>query len=86
MLEDYATLEETEGERIVFANGSFMAVCPWWATWPFEILVLSKIHRRALVDLSPEEQNALAEVLSEVTKRYDNLFETHFPYSKSVLL
>lgn len=82
MLEDYATLEEVEEERIVFENGSFMVVCPWWATWPFEVMVVSKLHRRALVDLSVEEQGMLADALAEVTRRYDNLFETQFPYSK----
>ena len=82
MLEDYATLESTSGERTVFENGTFIAICPWWATWPFEVMVVSKIHKRALVDFSEPEQKALAEVLAEVTRRYDNLFETQFPYSK----
>lgn len=81
MLEDYATLEQTQKDRIVFENGSFLAVCPWWATWPFEVMILSKLHRRALVDFSAEEQVALAEAICEVTRRYDNLFETQFPYS-----
>lgn len=81
MLEDYATLEQTQTERIVFENGSFLAVCPWWAVWPFEVMIVSKLHRRALVDFSAEEQRALAEAISEVTRRYDNLFETQFPYS-----
>lgn len=81
MLEDYATLESTQRERIVFESGTFLAVCPWWATWPFEVMVVSKVHKRALVDFDQGEQLALAEVISEVTRRYDNLFETQFPYS-----
>lgn len=84
MLEEYATLESTSGERTVFSNGHFLAVCPWWATWPFEVMILSKSHRRALVDLSSEEQADLAEAIAEVTRRYDNLFETQFPYSMGV--
>ncbi|KAI9662981.1 MAG: galactose-1-phosphate uridyl transferase [Bathelium mastoideum] len=81
LLEDYAQLEVEKQERVVYENPAFLAVCPWWATWPFEVMVISKKHRRALVDLSEEEQMQLAEVLQEVTRRYDNLFETHFPYS-----
>ena len=81
MLEDYATLEATMGERIVFENGSFMALCPWWAVWPFEVMIVSKLHRRAIVEFSDEEKLALAETIAEVTRRYDNLFETQFPYS-----
>ena len=82
LLEDYAKLESEKGERTVFENNSFWAGCPWWATWPFEIMVIAKSHRRALVDFSTDEKTDLAEAIAEVTIRYDNLFETSFPYSK----
>lgn len=81
MLEDYAALESSKKERIVFENESFIAVCPWWGVWPFETMIVSKKHKRALVDFNNEEQVELAEAIAEVTRRYDNLFETHFPYS-----
>jgi UDPglucose--hexose-1-phosphate uridylyltransferase len=82
MLEDYAKLEIEKEERVVFQNTSFLVVCPWWATWPFEVMILSKKHKRALVDLNDSERTDFAEAISEVTRRYDNLFETSFPYSK----
>ncbi len=82
LLEDYAKLESEKAERTVFENNSFWAGCPWWATWPFEIMVVAKSHKRALVDLSQQEKEDLSEVMSEITRRYDNLFETSFPYSK----
>ena len=82
MLEDYAKLESEKGERTVYENDSFWAGCPWWGTWPFEIMVVPRAHKRALVDLFPKEKEDLAEVISEITRRYDNLFETSFPYSK----
>jgi UDPglucose--hexose-1-phosphate uridylyltransferase len=85
MLEDYAALEMEKGERVVFANQAFVAVCPWWATWPFEVMIVARKHRRALVDFDDKEREMLAEVIAEVTRRYDNLFETHFPYSKPYL-
>ena len=84
LLEDYAKLEVEKEERIVFCNCSFLAVCPWWATWPFEVMVIARKHKRALVDLDEEEQKELAECLAEVTRRYDNLFETQFPYSMGI--
>ena len=43
MLEEYATLESTAGERTVYENSHFIAVCPWWATWPFEVMICGKI-------------------------------------------
>jgi len=47
-------------------------------------MILAKSHRRALVDLSGDEQQDLAEAIAEVTRRYDNLFETQFPYSMGI--
>lgn len=82
LLEDYAKLESEKGERTVYENSSFWAGCPWWGTWPFEIMVVAKSHKRALVDMDAREKEDLAEVVAEVTRRYDNLFETSFPYSE----
>ena len=84
MLEDYATLESKKQERVVFENEAFLVVCPWWATWPFETMVVSKKHKRALVDLDNSEKGQLAEAIAEITRRYDNLFETSFPYSMGI--
>jgi len=84
MLEDYARLESEKKERLVFDNDSFVAVCPWWGTWPFETMIISRQHKRALVDLDEKEKEHLAEAIAEVTRRYDNLFETSFPYSMGI--
>ncbi len=81
LLEDYAKLESDRQERVVFENAAFLALCPWWAIWPFEVMIVAKKHKRALVDLDDDESLSLAEAISEVTRRYDNLFETRFPYS-----
>ncbi|KAJ5914299.1 Galactose-1-phosphate uridylyltransferase [Penicillium tannophilum] len=84
MLEDYAALESLKQERVVFENESFVVVVPWWATWPFETMIISRTHKRALVDLSESDTTLLAEAIAEITRRYDNLFETHFPYSMGI--
>ena len=84
LLVDYASLESLQKERTVFENSAFIACCPWWAIWPFEIMIISRGHRRALPDFSEAESELLAEAIAEVTRRYDNLFETQFPYSMGV--
>lgn len=84
LLEDYAKLECETVERVVFENQRFVVVCPWWAVWPFEVMIIAKKHKRALPDLDHVDQEALAEAIGEVTRRYDNLFETHFPYSMGI--
>lgn len=84
LLEDYVKVEMEKEERIVFQNKSFLVVCPWWATWPFEVMIVSKEHKRALVDLNEDERLEFAEAVAEVTRRYDNLFQTSFPYSSGI--
>lgn len=84
LLVDYAGLEKEKGERVVWQNDLFLVVCPWWATWPFEVMILPTEHVRSLVNLSEQEQKQLAEAIAEVTRRYDNLFETSFPYSMGI--
>jgi UDPglucose--hexose-1-phosphate uridylyltransferase len=81
LLCDYGSLEERLGDRVVTQNEGFLAVVPFWAVWPFETLVLSRRHLGGLCDLSRMERSALAEILQEVTTRYDRLFATSFPYS-----
>lgn len=84
MLVDYATLEQEKGERIIYSNDTFILVCPWWAVWPFETMILPTKHIRSLVDLNVAEATHLAEAIAEATRRYDNLFETSFPYSMGI--
>ncbi|KAG6878763.1 hypothetical protein C0993_008062 [Termitomyces sp. T159_Od127] len=71
--------------RVVVANDHWLALVPWWATWPFEIMLLPyKRHIPSIAELSPEEQSSLAQILSKVTIRYDNLFSCSFPYSMGI--
>jgi UDPglucose--hexose-1-phosphate uridylyltransferase len=81
LLCDYGATELANGERIVFANDHFVALVPWWAVWPFEVLLLSRRHAGALPEFSSDERNALADALRRITTRFDNLFETSFPYT-----
>ena len=77
----YLELELARKERIVCANDGFVALVPFWAVWPFETMVLSRRHAASLVDLSDSERFLLADLLRRLTIRYDNLFESPFPYS-----
>ncbi|HEX4029424.1 MAG TPA: UDP-glucose--hexose-1-phosphate uridylyltransferase [Terracidiphilus sp.] len=81
LLCDYLETERQSGERIVFENAHFTALVPWWAVWPFEVLLLSRRHAGAFSDFAREERDALAEALNRITIRFDNLFETSFPYT-----
>ena len=77
----YLILELESRERIVCENEGFVALVPYWAVWPFEALVLSRRHVSSLGGLTEKEQDHLADILRRLTIRYDNLFDTAFPYS-----
>jgi UDPglucose--hexose-1-phosphate uridylyltransferase len=81
MLLDYAGLEAERGERIVVENGGWLAVVPYWAVWPFETLLLPRRQVLRLPDLSGAERDALSDLLKRLLTKYDNLFESSFPYS-----
>jgi UDPglucose--hexose-1-phosphate uridylyltransferase len=80
-LADYLALELQEGTRIVVSNEHFVALVPFWAVWPFETLVISRRPAAALPDLAADERAGLADILKQLTTRYDNLFQVSFPYS-----
>ena len=81
LLCDYLELETQKGIRMVVENAHFAAVVPFWAVWPFEVLLLSRRHARDLESLDPAMRAGLADILKQLTTRYDNLFEISFPYS-----
>jgi UDPglucose--hexose-1-phosphate uridylyltransferase len=73
--------ELKDGSRIVVQNDHWAALVPFWAVWPFEILLLPRRHVRRLPELTDAERQSLADILRRLLIRYDNLFETSFPYS-----
>lgn len=81
LLVDYAKRELEQKERIVVETAHWVAVVPYWAVWPFETLLLPKAHVKRLTELSAEQRQDLAVILKKLTTKYDNLFETSFPYS-----
>ena len=81
LLLDYAEKEQEQEERIVVETEHWLAVVPYWASWPFETLLMPKTHTPGfkLEDCSQRED--LARAIKTLTTRYDNLFECSFPYS-----
>jgi len=81
LLVDYAAAESIESTRVILENDHWLACVPYWATWPFETMILPKRRVLRMPELATEERNALAEVLKRLLTQYDNLFDTPFPYS-----
>lgn len=81
LLTDYLELELEARERIVAQNDSWVAMVPFWAIWPFELLVLPRKHCGTLHELDAAHRDGLAEILKTVTAGYNRVFDTPFPYS-----
>lgn len=81
LLVDYLQQELERQERVVLADEHWVVVVPYWATWPFEALLLPRRHVLRLPDLTDAERDSLARVLKLFLTKYDNVFETSFPYS-----
>jgi len=77
----YAALETKQRERLVLEDDHWLVVVPYWAIWPFEALLLPRRPVLRLPDLTAPERESLARTLKRLLTRYDNLFETSFPYS-----
>ena len=81
LLLDYVRQEVEKQERVVCQNNHWVVVVPYWAAWPFETLLLPLFDVQSLDSISDQQTESLAEIIGEITTRYDNLFETSFPYS-----
>ena len=81
LLCDYLKLEEIEKSRIVCSNEAFVVMVPYWAVWPFEVLVCSRRHLGTLPEIKGSEASQLAAILKQIVSTYDRVFEVPFPYS-----
>ncbi len=75
---DYISLELKQKERIVFETDRFAAVVPFWAVWPFEVLIAPKSHLASLAEFDENDIMDFAKALKKITVKYDNLFEILF--------
>ncbi|MBN1378151.1 MAG: UDP-glucose--hexose-1-phosphate uridylyltransferase [Gammaproteobacteria bacterium] len=81
LLLDYVKTEIELDQRIIEKSNEWVALVPYWAIWPFELLLVPINPARHLDDLSAAQKSDLALILKKITSRYDNLFQCSFPYS-----
>ena len=81
LLCDYVALEGRQQVRVVSENDGFVALVPFWAIWPFEVLVCSRRHVGSMNDFTAEDGRHLSDILQRITSTYDKVFGIPFPYS-----
>ena len=84
LLEDYLKQELKIRERIIFENRAFVVLTPFWAIWPYEVMIIPKNPQKSINELRNEETILFSEAISVVTKIYDKLFNCSFPYSSGI--
>ncbi len=84
LLVDYVEKEMARGERVIFSNDSFAAVVPFWAVWPYEAMILPLTPLKSIDDMTDKQVSDLSDALKRMGTRFDNLFQTSFPYSMGI--
>ncbi len=84
LLADYLKLELEKRERIVYENDGFVVLVPFWAIWPYETMIIPKKRLRNLLHFETPDITNFADVIRNITVRYDNLFKVSFPYSAGI--
>ncbi|ARV16191.1 UDP-glucose--hexose-1-phosphate uridylyltransferase [Polaribacter sp. SA4-12] len=84
LLGDYLTQELEKKERIIFENDGFVVLVPFWAIWPFEAMIVPKKHQANILEMNEEEALQYGEAIAVLTKAYDKIFNTSFPYSSGI--
>ena len=70
--------------RIVAADEHFVAYVPFAARFPAEICLCARRHVRTLLDLTAAELDSLANIVSIVRRKYDNLYGFLLPLMMAV--
>jgi len=84
LLGDYLAQELEKQERIIFENDGFVVLVPFWAIWPFEAMIVPKRHLANILEMTEAETLQYGEAISVLTKAYDKIFNTSFPYSSGI--
>lgn len=81
LLDAVVQRELAEGDRVLWHGRDWLVVVPFWASWPFETLLIARQPVLRLEELEGSSRDELAEALVALTRGYDRLFGVSFPYS-----
>lgn len=81
---DILDREIADEKRVVWSSRSFTAFVPFAARFPNELHIYPRRHLGSLQDLDPSERRDLAEILSIVRQKYDNLYGFLLPLMMAV--
>jgi len=80
LFSDIIAAEQLDGARIISENETAISFLPYFARYAYEVFVAPKRTHPGIASLSDAEARDLAEVLKDTVVRFDNLWQTPFPY------
>jgi UDPglucose--hexose-1-phosphate uridylyltransferase len=80
LFRDVIDAEIEDGRRILYENETAIAFVPYFARYAYEVFVAPKRTHPSIATLSDGEAVDLAAALQRVLVKYDNLWQTSFPY------
>ncbi|MFI2741934.1 UDP-glucose--hexose-1-phosphate uridylyltransferase [Zhouia sp. PK063] len=84
LLMDYIKQELKLTERLLYENESFVILTPFWAVWPYEVMIVPKTHQNNILAMNDKQKEDFAKSINVITKAYDKIFDTSFPYSAGI--
>jgi UDPglucose--hexose-1-phosphate uridylyltransferase len=81
LLLDYLQAELATGERLVCANEHAVSLVPFWATWPYEALLMPRQAAAGPGDMTAAAVLGLARVLRCTLRACERLFDASVPYT-----
>ncbi|XP_063744949.1 galactose-1-phosphate uridylyltransferase isoform X1 [Eleginops maclovinus] len=69
LLLQYAKQEAEKKERVVVESSDWLAVVPYWATWPYQTLLLPRRHVLRINDLTTEERGGECDATITLSER-----------------
>lgn len=79
MFQDILVAEQ-EGTRLICENKTAIAFIPYFARYAYEVFIAPRRTHPSIASLNAQEVSDLADVLREITIRFDNLWQMPFPY------
>jgi len=81
LLTDYLEVELGREERLLCVDEHAVSLVPFWATWPYEVLLLPRRAVGGPDELTSPEVAGMARVLRQTLVALERLFSAAVPYS-----
>ena len=81
---DIIAAEQKDRVRVISESDNAISFIPYFARFAYEAWIFPKKRHATLITMSDEEIHGLAEAFRVLTRKYDGLFRSSFPYVMAI--